>query len=443
MKRFGIIFRHEYKQTVRSRPFIVISVTFAAILLCIAIAAAIAGFVLSGNISPDSTGDSAGNELIATDSVEELVDGVIVGTIYKDAVIIIDDRTGTGLADRLAARLTYLDIRQMSLDSDDAITAAIEGGDCDACIILTDPMNFDYYERSSMYGATYAADISYALEDFAKRDRLAALGISGSDADAVMYTSAGYTVRSIGDSNIGAFNIGKYAINYMMVILMFLVITLYGQMVATRIATEKGSRTMELLATSATPNELICGKVMGVGAASLTQLFVFLLLAFGMVGAAVKASPVLSGLFSSLLSFSLLDILWLCLYFFLGFLMIAFVYGGLGSMVSQVEDLSGLSSLPMSVFMLGYFVAIGTSVSGQSSPLLRIASLVPLWSPMTMFARMSVETVPVWEILLSLALLAGFAALAALAAAKLYRTGMLRYGKPPKLREIISVIKSK
>lgn len=435
MRRFLVIAGQECRETARSRPFKVFNVIFIVILVIIAALAVIVGVASRG------VEDSEQVELIATDMVSEAVDGAFTTFVNRpEDIILVDDRTGAGLGERLQQRLGWLDIRCESLD-EAKITAAIEGGDCGACVIISDPLEFEYYEKGSLYGETFSDEIAGALSDFARRDRLGQLGVSGADADSVLYAYAQHKSVAIGESDIGSFDIGKYFLNYMITILMFLVIGLYGQLVATRVATEKSTRTMELLATSATPVELMCGKVFGVAAASLAQLLSFIAIAAGLIWGAVSAFPSVTTLLASFLSVSALDVVWFCLYFLFGFLMIAFVYGGLGSMVAQVEDLSGLVSVPLYVFMVGYFIAIGASVSGGPNAILRISSMIPLWSPMTMFARMSVENVPTAQIVISLALLAGFSVLMALFAARLYRKGMLRYGKPPRISEIFGSLK--
>jgi len=440
MRRFGIIFRQEYKETLRSKAFIVISVTLAVILLCVGVMCFFLGSALG---FVDEAVDEEQLELIVTDAMTEVMDGAMTQTIGGGmGSLVIDDRTGLGLGEQLRQRLTFLNIRLMELD-DSAVEAAIGSGEYDACVIITEPLAYRYYEKTSLYGSGYTDAISDALEDIYKRELLESRGISESDANEILYSAAQCEICSIKGSDIGSFSMGKYFYNYMMIILLFLVIGLYGQRVASRVATEKGSRTMELLATSATPGELMCGKVMGVGAAAMTQTAIFIGAAFGMVALAVGRSQAVSDAIKELLGVTPLDIVWLLLYFTLGFLMIAFVYGGLGSMVSQVEDLSGITSLPLYVFMMGYFIAIFSTVGGKGNPLLTLTSMIPFWSPVTMFARMSVETVPVWQIVLSLALLAGFSALMAWASARLYRAGMLRYGKTPRMSEIISVIRGK
>lgn len=419
MRRFRIVAKQEFLEAVRSTPFKVITVFLLVIVLLMG-----GAYVLIQTIT-GTEAEEIGDILIQTDSAEDL---------YTE-VIAIEDRSGMALGKQLAEELPLVRFDTAKL-GEPAIKTALDNGECDAYIIINSPLDFICYEKEGMYKESCAIKVAKALERLNSIALLNERGISGTDVNMILDSRAGYELRIMS----GGYDMGKYMFNLVMVIMMFLVISLYGQMVANRVATEKSSRTMEVLATSVSPVELLCGKVVGVGAAGLGQILAFFFLSAFMIHGMLSKIGIGQAIFSGV-SFTFLDIIWLVLYFVLGFLMVAFVYGGLGSMVSQVEDLSGLVSLPMGVFMIGYFVAITATVTGETNILLKICSFVPFWSPMVMFSRMSVENVPVWQVILSLLLLAGMSALSAALSARLYRTGMLRYGKPPRLREIMEALK--
>ena len=419
VERFRIVAKQEFRETVRSTPFITISIFLAALLICCG-----AGLLLFSLLSDSDGGIS---ELFVTDDPED----------KYDTIVAIEDRTGGGIADMLERELPLMRFDRMTLD-DDAVERAIRSGDCDAYVIIKDSMSFDCREKLSIYKDSCSDQIAAMLERSNRISQLEKNGVSPSDAGLILDARAVYTL-----SQVGGYDVGKYLFNTVMVIMMFFVIALYGQMVSNRVATEKGSRTMEILATSVRPFELLCGKVVGVGAAGLMQVLLFSLLLFGMLRTVVMRISSLSLVLASLADITVPDIVWLLLYFVLGFLMVAFIYGGLGSMVSQVEDLSGISSLPMYLLMIGYLIAMSSTVTGESNILLKIASFVPFWSPIVMFSRMSVEQVPSWQIIISLAILAGSSVVTAALSARMYRSGMLRYGKPPKLRELVDAVKHK
>lgn len=425
MKRFAIVFAQEFKETLRSKPFIIISVFLAVLLLIITAA----GFILTGAAAAETA-----SHIDYTDDGSGLSETGSTGYLYSVAVC---DKTGDDTLERLKKQLPAYLFMPMELD-EDAVERLLTDGSCDAYIVLHSPTQFDIYEPADIYGVSLGEDIRAALGNMSRIDMLGQLGVDEQQAQTVLsHDEVWYTSHAV-----GGYDTGAYVYNYVMIMLMFLVIALYGQMVATRVAAEKGSRTMEVLATSVSPVELLCGKVMGVGAAGLLQMAVFIVGAAAIISGVLSRSPVMSVMAAQLLDISGFDIACMVMYFILGFLVYAFVFGALGSMVSRMEDLSGVASLPMYLLMIGYMIAVFASVGGESGALMKVASFVPFWSPVVMFSRMSVESVPVIQVVISLVLLAVTAALTAWLSARIYRSGMLRYGKPPRLKEIINAARN-
>ena len=431
MKRFltafSIVFAREFKETLRSKPFRVITVFLAIILVIIGAA----GFFLSAGMS--------GGEDIIVDS--DYTDGGASSgnTVTYYHALAVDDRTGLGLTERLRAELPACRLEEMTL-SEERIAELVASGECDACVVILSPAEFELHEELNIYGDSYLGEnVREALESIARTDAVAALGVDPAQAREALESSAvWYTIRNVETDGSGTPGIGMYVYNYIVIIMMFLVIGLYGQMVATRVATEKSSRTMEVLATSVSPAELLCGKVVGVGAAGLAQIVLFVGIAVGIVRGVMASSPALSVVADQILSIPAGNLVCLVIYFVLGFALYAFIFGALGSMVSQIEDLSGIASMPLYLFMVGYFISLTGMAGTEPGVLMKVASYVPFWSPVTMFARMSAENVPVHELVISIALLALTTVLTAWLSARIYRSGMLRYGKPPRLKEIIN-----
>lgn len=417
MRAFRIVFGMEFRETVRSRPFIVISVLFALLLVC---AAGLSIFVtLMTNVSHQP-------EIVPDEFVEVTPDQSGIIGLYTVAA---EDRSDADILGRLEKRLPQINFVQCELD-DTVITDALENK-VDGCIVISSDTVFDYYSRSSLYEFSVLPDlISQELTEMAQEDAFALLGVSPTDAHTAMNIRADYIPHTV-----GGFSYGKYLVSTVITVLLFVAITLYGQMVATRVTAEKGSRTIEVLAASVSPEAMLCGKVLGVGAAALLQMAVFL------SGLCLFAGGIMGDIAKQLIGISVLDAVWMCLYFVLGFALTAFIYGGLGAMVSQTEDLSGISSLPLIPLTVGYFISLMATSLGRGGILLTIASYIPFWSPLVMFSRMALEDVSAWEIILSLLILLVTTIFAAKLSARLYRRGMLRYGKPPKLREYIDSLR--
>jgi ABC-2 type transport system permease protein len=242
-----------------------------------------------------------------------------------------------------------------------------------------------------------------------------------------------------GAGGSGTIDAAEYAsrriVGIVFVVLSFLTLVFYGLWVASGVVAEKAGRVMELLISAATARQLVIGKFLGIGLAGLTQVSLVLLPAIlalvggGQLGNQVlgadAAAPSLAGLSPGLIVAFLV-------YFVLGFALYAALYAGAGSLLSRAEDLQTIA-LPLSIpAIMGYFPAV-LALSGATSPFIRIASYVPLWSPFVMLARLSIGRVEPWEVVLSVGLLVVTVPLVTLLAIRVYRAGVLLYGQPPTL----------
>ncbi len=242
-------------------------------------------------------------------------------------------------------------------------------------------------------------------------------------------------------SGNAAFDAADYAsrriVGIVFVVLSFLTLVFYGLWVASGVVAEKSSRVMELLISAATAQQLVVGKIVGIGLAGLAQVVLVLLpaivalLASGSIGDAVLGPD--SGTGASLAALSPGLLLAFIGYFVLGFALYAALYAGAGSLLSREEDLQTVA-LPLSIpAVAGYFPAV-LALSGSTSWIIRLASYVPLWSPFVMMSRLAVGRVEPWELLLSVGLLVLTVPLVTLLAIRVYRAGVVMYGQPPSPR---------
>ena len=226
------------------------------------------------------------------------------------------------------------------------------------------------------------------------------------------------------------------------VVLLFLTVLIYGMWVATGVVAEKSSRVMELMISAASTGQMLTGKVVGIGAAGLTQyaavvipaLIVVVLqepIARAVLGPSWAEGAPLVGLTPALLA-------GYAVFFLLGFSLFALIYAAMGSFVSRADDLQMLS-LPMSlVAMGGYLLALTALFGGAQGTVARVASFVPPFSPFVMLARLMVAPVQPWELVVSIAILVVAVAVVAVVAARLYAAGVLLYGQRPGFRAFIT-----
>lgn len=225
-----------------------------------------------------------------------------------------------------------------------------------------------------------------------------------------------------------------------MIFALYMVILLYGQMVATNVATEKSSRAMEVLITSAKPTAMMFGKVLASCLAGLIQLicvFGSALLFFNLNKSLWEENIIINSIFNMPLDL----FIYMILFFILGFLIYAFMFGAIGSTASKLEDIN-TSVMPLTLlFVAGFLVVMLSMTSGTvDSLLMKICSFIPFTSPMAMFTRIAMSTVPFIEILISIIILIASVFGIGVLSAKIYRVGVLLYGTTPKIGSILKSI---
>jgi len=263
------------------------------------------------------------------------------------------------------------------------------------------------------------------------------MGLSPAQLNA-LFARAELQVREIGSQD-GAderdFTTGA-VLAYFMIFMIYMALILYGNMVASGVAEEKSSRIMEVMIAKVKPMELMFGKILGVGALGLLQFSIWIATVLTVtvlrsamgLGPAAGGLALLSGVPPSLLA-------WFVLFFILGFFFYASIFAAGGAVVSRVEDVNQISTLVMMLIMAGFFAAF-VSFTNPNGQLAVITSLVPFTAPMVMFARLILADPPAVEIAASLVLLLAGVLGGAWFSGKIYRIGVLLYGKRPTVREI-------
>jgi ABC-2 type transport system permease protein len=190
---------------------------------------------------------------------------------------------------------------------------------------------------------------------------------------------------------------------------------------------------MELLISAASPTQLVLGKVVGIGIAGLVQYLAILvpaILALVLQDPVARVVGLSGGVGSPLAGIEPSLFVAYGAFFVLGFTLYALIYAAAGSLVSRVEDLQVIA-LPTSLISIaGYLMAV-LALTGGFSSTLRVASLVPFWSPFVMFTRLTVGRVEPWELVLAYGLLLLAIGLVAALAIRVYTAGVILYGQRP------------
>ena len=222
-----------------------------------------------------------------------------------------------------------------------------------------------------------------------------------------------------------------------LIVVFYAMMIFYGTFVMRGVIEEKQSRIIEVLLSSIRPIELMAGKLIGIGLVSLTQVVIWLT-----VSALLSATTALPlfALSSSVPGLKLSTMAFFLLFFVLGYFLYSTFYLIVGALVSAEEDAQSMQ-FPVIVSIVIPMLLLESVLRQPNSTSSVTLSLIPLFSPILMFARTIVQTPPWWQIALAVALLLATIFAAVWLAAKIYRVGVLMYGKPPTLPELVRWLK--
>jgi len=231
-----------------------------------------------------------------------------------------------------------------------------------------------------------------------------------------------------------------YGLVYALIVVLFMGIMITGQLIATEVTAEKSSRVMEILVTSVAPLTQMFGKIIGMFLVGLLQIGVYI--AVFIVNVMLPHNQeMLQDLNINLSSVDPMLIVFAVIFYLTGYFLYATLYAAVGSIVSRTEEL-GQAVMPLTMLSLAAFYV---GIFGTSQPyasFVEITSFIPFFTPFVMFLRIGLADPALWEVLLSLGIqLATILALGWLSA-KIYRTGVLMYGKRPTIKELAKAMKA-
>lgn len=338
------------------------------------------------------------------------------------------------LGDRQEFEQLLPDFNWINCADEEELNKSVRDGQAEAGFIIESATGYRYVVENNPLTTGLADSFE---EAFAKQYRMKALAEAGIDADQVeaLYETPMQSEMVI----LGKDSARNYIYTYVLVLVMYIIIIFYGQMIATSVTTEKSNRAIEILVTSVNSNSLIFGKILAGALSSLIQGGIIL-------GAGVGAYHFSRDSWNHQLDF-LFDIpgeVWATFIVFgiLGYFLYAFVFGMLGALVSKTEDISK-SAMPVTMI---YIVAFFAAIVGMNSPdslLMKVLSFVPFTSCNSMFVRVAMGSVSAAEIVISALLLLASCGAAGVLTAKIFRLGTLMYGNPVKLRSALKKIRER
>jgi ABC-2 type transport system permease protein len=410
MKQFGKILKFELKGYLKNKIFIVIT-----ILLVIAIAVAmfipnISSFFKSKDKDADS-------------------DDLPVMLVYAD-----DSELSSLVKQYFDEVFTEYNITIAEGTVDD-VKKQITSGSAECAFVMDNAASYTYYVNNLSMQDSNTVIANTVLQDVYRMTAMIQNGMAPEQAGEIMSVQIESSTTALGKDQMQ-----NFFYTYIMIFSLYMVILLYGQMVATNVATEKSSRAMELLITSAKPTSMMFGKIIASCIAGLIQLVAI----FGSARVFYNINKAAWGdnvIIQSIFNIPVDLFVYMLVFFVLGFLIYAFMYGAIGSTASKLEDIN-TSVMPITfLFIIAFFVVMFSMASGNvDNILMKVCSYIPFTSPMAMFTRICMSVVAWYEIAISIVILIGSTIGIGFISAKIYRVGVLLYGTPPKIKSIIKAV---
>jgi ABC-2 type transport system permease protein len=347
--------------------------------------------------------------------------------------LVSDLKTFPNLAERVETELSETPVVIRSFSSAAEASRAVEDRQIAGFIEIGEaPSRADRYLYRSRTGTDHHTVIllENALGRIAKVAILEEAGLSPELLAELENSPRVEPVKLTGGSGNGGF-MGVFLATMTFVMMLYMTILLYGQMIGRSVVQEKSSRTVEIMLSSLRPEELMFGKILGIGAAGLLQYALWFALAGVLLSLAASLFAFQIPALVSPGSFGLLLAFFLPAYF-----LYSAIYAGIGA-AAEDEQHMGQLGFPVILFLMVPLILISSIVMNPSSPLSLFLSFFPMTSPIVMFIRILVEQPPVWQVLLSYALLITSIVAAAVLGGKIFRIGILMTGKRPSLKEVL------
>ncbi len=409
MKQFGKILKFELKYYFKNKVFVGVTV------LLVLLIAAVMFFPRFASMLNNKNGDEPSERSVMLIKTESSEQEPLISQAFTEAFVNYDV--------------------QVTQDSNDAIQEAITSGKAECAFVISELTSYIYYVGNlSMYDMnTETADS--ILQNIYRVNAMISGGIPVQQAGEIMSVPIESQTQ-----NLGKDQMQNYWYTYIMIFALYMVILLYGQMVATNVATEKSSRAMEVLITSAKPAAMMFGKVIASCLAGLVQLiavFGSAILFYSLNKDRWGDNPIVASIFDMPPGL----LVYMLVFFVLGFFIYAFLYGAIGSTASKLEDIN-TSVLPVTMlFIIAFIVVMYSFSSGNvDNTLMKICSYIPFTSSMAMFTRIAMSTLPWYAIAASIVILIGSVIGIGVLSAKIYRVGVLLYGTTPKIGSILKSV---
>ncbi|MFL5565982.1 MAG: ABC transporter permease [Gemmatimonadaceae bacterium] len=366
--------------------------------------------------------------------------------------MVILDATGTGFGDRLAVNIAG-DSADSSKMASVTVVAPGELTQAESTatrqVMKKERTGYVVVDQQTIAGETarYAGRNATSIADMAKiktairetilASRLEKEGLDNSRMKQITFIPLDFSTERITERGRAGSGMASVLFGFAIGFLLYLSIVIYGQTIMSGVLEEKTTRVAEVVMSSVPTDTLLAGKVLGVGAVGLTQQILWIVTTYVLLK---LRAPIMAKLGVPAVNFSLPDIslaagIIFLLFFLLGFIFYSSLYAAVGSSVNSESEARQAAS-PLMILIVSTGVFIQPVLLNPTGTTATVLSLVPISSPIIMPIRMAVTGVPPLELAASIVFLA-IGCLAALwIASRIYRVGLLMYGKRPTMKEM-------
>jgi ABC-2 type transport system permease protein len=358
------------------------------------------------------------------------------GNVTGERTIAVVDNTNWFNADILAE---YISPRASFFTNIDEARSAVENGIHNYAIEINDGSFTLHVTAVGLGVSNLQSQAANMLRHRHRVESFGELGVAQTQVNEIFMFHPAFDVLTIGDVVPDADVLcDNFMYAYVMTFVLYFGLLVGGAHLLTTVVREKSTKTMELLITSCPPRTMLNGKVIGVGAAIMTQILL-------MVGAALvslQLTPLFTEGMEDIFTVTLRPqlLVFLVIFFLLGFIMYSFIYAALASTTSRMEDATSMGQLPQMLIMVAFFASIFAS-QNPGAQWVPVLSHIPLFSPFIMFVRYCMGTAANWEIYLSIAVQVVTIGVISWMAAKIYRMGTLMYGAKPSFKKLLDAFK--
>ncbi|HLI64606.1 MAG TPA: ABC transporter permease [Terriglobales bacterium] len=419
MHNVWTLVQREYLERVRSRSFVIFTLLMPALMA--------ASVLIPEKLAEMNSGGEQQIVIVANDPQLAVAVGKQLGKPRPKSALY------GGEANRAPVVYTIQVDTDTSEAEGDRLRQQVSDGRITGVLWLTNDALAQHevtYSTREAADFSQSVDLQIAVATAVTRRQLEQKGISGAEAEAMLTPIDLNTVR-IEKGKEGASGTTVFITAFAMVMLLYGVVMIYGMAVMRSVIEEKSTRILEVLLSSVTSKELLAGKILGVGAVGLTQILVWVLFAalFSVPGLLVAKS------FLGELHIPVMGMVAFAVFFLLGYLLYSSMYAAIGSMVNTEHEAQQMQWPAMLPIVFAVFL-MNVPIQHPSSTISFWLSMIPFFAPILMLVRILIEQPPLWQIVLCIAImLATIYGLLGLSS-RIYRVGILMYGKRPTLPEI-------